>query len=219
MKTLTIGIAGGSGSGKTTLVRYLLQSFPNNIAVISYDDYYKAHDDMSYEERCRLNYDHPDAFDTELFCSHIDRLCRGEVVQCPVYDFTIHNRSGEFTVIRPKPVLLIDGILLLAQPEILRRLDIRIFLDGDADLRLIRRIRRDMRDRGRSLQSVVDQYTETVKPMYERYVEPSRKYADIVIPSGGKNKVVQELLCSRIREYLFSAQRRKSKNNHHTGGK
>ena len=201
-QSLTIGIAGGSGSGKTTLVRFLTQTFPQDITVISYDNYYRAHDELSYEERCKLNYDTPEAFDTELLCSHIEKLRVGEAIPCPVYDFTVHNRSDETVWIEPKPVLVIEGILLLAQPELYHQLDIRLFLDGDSDLRLIRRIRRDMRDRGRSLQSVIEQYTDTVKPMYERYVEPSRANADIIIPKGGKNRVAQELLSSRIREFL-----------------
>ena len=202
MKTLIIGIAGGSGSGKTTLTKRLSAEFPGELTVISHDSYYRAHDDMSYEERCLLNYDHPDAYETELLIAHLDALRRGERVECPVYDFRVHNRSAETRVIEPSRVILLEGILILADEALRERLDIRVFVDADADIRVLRRIKRDMRDRARSLESVSEQYQKTVKLMHDLYVEPSKKEADIIIPKGGKNPVVLDLLTSRIREFL-----------------
>ena len=206
MKTLIIGIAGGSGSGKTTLTKRLSAEFPGELTVISHDSYYRAHDDMSYEERCLLNYDHPDAYETELLISHLDALRRGERVECPVYDFRVHNRSAETRVIEPSRVILLEGILILADEALRERLDIRVFVDADADIRVLRRIKRDMRDRARSLESVSEQYQKTVKLMHDLYVEPSKKEADIIIPKGGKNPVVLDLLTSRIREFLMETE-------------
>ena len=202
MKTLIIGIAGGSGSGKTTLTKRLAAEFPGELTVISHDSYYRAHDSMSYEERCLLNYDHPDAYETDLLIAHLDALRRGESVECPVYDFRVHNRAAETRVIRPSRVIVLEGILILADEALRDRLDIRVFVDADADIRVLRRIKRDMRDRARSLESVSEQYQKTVKLMHDLYVEPSKKEADIIIPKGGKNPVVLDLLTSRIREFL-----------------
>lgn len=202
MKTLMIGIAGGTGSGKTTLVRRLSAELGSSITVLSHDDYYKAHDELSYEQRCKLNYDHPGAFDTELLVSHLAALRRGESITAPTYDFTVHNRSSVTKTVQPNRILLLEGILILADPAICRELDIRIFVDTDADVRLLRRIKRDMRDRGRSLESITEQYLTTVKPMHEQFVEPSRKNADIVIPQGGKNSAALALLLGRAREFL-----------------
>lgn len=202
MKTLIIGIAGGSGSGKTTLTNRLAAEFPGRLTVVSHDSYYRAHDDMSYDERCKLNYDHPDAYETEMLISHLDALRRGESVECPVYDFRVHNRSAETRIIRPSRVVVLEGILILADPALRERLDIKVFVDADADIRVLRRIRRDMRDRARSLDSVSEQYQKTVKLMHDEFVEPSKKEADIIIPKGGKNPVVLGLLTSRIREFL-----------------
>ena len=202
MKSLIIGIAGGTGSGKTTLTKRLSAEFPDELTVISHDSYYRAHDDMSYEERCRLNYDHPDAYETEMLISHLDALRRGERVKCPVYDFRVHNRAAETRVIEPTRVILLEGILILADEALRERLDIRVFVDADADIRVLRRIKRDMRDRARSLESVSEQSQKTVKLMHDLYVEPSKKEADIIIPKGGKNPVVLDLLTSRIREFL-----------------
>lgn len=206
MRTLIIGIAGGSGSGKTTLTKRLAAEFPGELTVVSHDSYYRAHDDMDYEERCLLNYDHPDAYETELLISHLDALRRGETVECPVYDFRVHNRASETRVIQPSRVIVLEGILILADEALRERLDIRVFVDADADIRVLRRIKRDMRDRARSLESVSEQYQKTVKLMHDLYVEPSKKEADIIIPKGGKNPVVLGLLTSRIREFLLETE-------------
>ncbi len=178
METLTIGIAGGTGSGKTTITKKIIAEFGSDVSVIHHDSYYKAHDDMTYKERCKLNYDHPD------------------------YDYTIHNRSKETETIKPARVLLVEGILIYAEPELCRELDIKIYVDTDADVRILRRIVRDVKKRGRTLDSVIDQYLTTVKPMHEEFVEPSKRRADIIIPEGGRNTVALEMVLERIRGYL-----------------
>ena len=202
MDILTIGIAGGTGSGKTTITRRIIREFGDNVAILHHDSYYKAHNDMSYEERTQLNYDHPDAFDTDLMVDHIRALKRGETVRCPVYDFTVHNRSSRTTEVRPGRVLVVEGILIFADPQVCSELDIKLFVDTDADVRILRRIVRDVRDRGRSLESVVNQYLTTVKPMHEKYVEPSKRNADLIIPEGGKNAVAMDMVMERIRGFL-----------------
>lgn len=202
MDVLVIGIAGGSGSGKSTITDIIARKFGDEVTVIKHDNYYKAHDELTYEERCRINYDHPDAFDTPMLCEHLEKLRRGEEVVCPVYDFTVHNRSEETQVIKPSRVIVIDGILVLQDPRLRELMDIRIFVDTDADVRLLRRIKRDFTERARSLESVTEQYLNTVKPMHELYVEPSRKYADIIIPEGGQNIVALEMLSQRIKAHL-----------------
>ena len=169
---LVIGIAGGSGSGKTTLMNNIVSRFGDDITVLSHDSYYKRHDDMTYEERCRLNYDEPTALETELMTRHLDLLRHGQAIDCPVYDFTVHNRSDETTRIEPGKVIIVEGILIFENPELRDLMDIRIFVDTDADIRLCRRVKRDVNKRGRSLESVLQQYQQTVKPMYEKYVEP-----------------------------------------------
>lgn len=183
---LVIGIAGGTGSGKTTLMNNLISRFEGMVTVISHDNYYKRHDDMTYEERSQLNYDEPAAFDTSLMVYHLEELRRGHAIECPVYDFTIHNRSEQTIHIVPKKVIIVEGILIFENEELRNLMDIRIFVDTDADIRLCRRIKRDVNKRGRTLESVLKQYQDTVKPMHERYVEPSKKYANIVVPEGGK---------------------------------
>ena len=199
---LVIGIAGGTGSGKTTITRRILRQFPDSVSVLYHDNYYKAHNDQSYEERSKLNYDHPDAFDTERMITDLIRLKKGEDIRCPVYDFTVHNRSDRTMIIRSAPVIVVDGILILQNQELRHLMDLRIFVDTDADVRVLRRIVRDVRDRGRSLDSVVSQYLNTVKPMHERFVEPSRRWADIIIPEGGHNEAAMHLLSDRIRSHL-----------------
>ena len=199
---LVVGIAGGSGSGKTTLMKNLVQKFESEVAVVSHDNYYKRHDDMTYEERSQINYDEPAAFDTELMVRQLQQLRRGECVRCPVYDYTVHNRSEETVEICPKRVIIVEGILIFAD-EVLRELmDIRIFVDTDADVRLCRRIKRDVNKRGRTLESVLTQYQQTVKPMHEKYVEPSKKFAHLVVPEGGKNYVALDMIVDRIRRHL-----------------
>ena len=202
MKTLTIGIAGGTGSGKTTITKKIVSEFGRDVSVIHHDNYYKAHDDMPYEERCKLNYDHPNAFDTELLLTHLRTLKKGRAVSIPTYDYTVHNRAEKTIRIRPARVLVVEGILIFAEPELCREMDIRIYVDADADVRILRRIVRDVRDRGRSLESVIDQYLGTVKPMHEQFVEPSKRNADIIVPQGGHNAVAMDMVMDRIRGYL-----------------
>ena len=206
-KVLTIGVAGGTGSGKTTVTRRLQRIFGRDVSVLYHDDYYKRRDELSYEERTHINYDEPDAFDTDLLIGHLDALCRGEEIRCPVYDFTVHNRSDSTKVIESAPVIIVEGILILAEPELAERLDIKVYVDADADVRILRRIVRDVRDRGRSLESVINQYLSTVKPMHELYVEPSRKRADIIIPGGGHNEVALDMLSRQVRSHLQEVQR------------
>jgi len=202
MDTMTIGIAGGTGSGKTTITRKILSEFGGNVSVIYHDNYYRAHDEMPFAERSRLNYDHPNAFETELMLEHIRRLKNGESVQCPVYDYTVHNRSDKTVTVNPARVLIVEGILIFADRQLCDEMDIRIFVDTDADVRILRRITRDVRDRGRSLESVISQYLTTVKPMHEQFVEPSKRNADVIIPEGGHNTVAMDMVMERIRGYL-----------------
>ena len=199
---LVIGIAGGSGSGKTTLMNNIVSRFSEDITVLSHDSYYRRHDDMTYEERCQLNYDEPAALETELMVKHLDRLRNGEAIDCPVYDFTVHNRSDEVTRIEPSRVIIVEGILIFENEALRDLMDIRIFVDTDADIRLCRRVKRDVNKRGRSLESVLTQYQQTVKPMYEKYVEPSKKYAHILVPEGGKNTIAQEFIISLLEKHL-----------------
>ena len=199
---MAIGIAGGTGSGKTTITRLLSERFGKDVSVIYYDNYYKAHDDLTYDERAKINYDCPDAFDTELFLEDIAKLKRGEDVLCPVYDYTVHNRSNQTLLIKSAPVILLEGILLLSDERIRDLLDIKIFVDTDADVRILRRIMRDVKERKRSLESVVEQYLTTVKPMYEMYVEPSKRHANIIIPEGGHNMVAVNMLMERINAHI-----------------
>ena len=199
---LVIGIAGGTASGKTTLMKNLINEFGGQVTVLSHDNYYKRHDDMPYEERCMLNYDEPAAFDTSLMVYHLDQLRHGHSIECPVYDFTVHNRSDETIRLVPHKVLIVEGILIFENEELRNLMDIKIFVDTDADIRLCRRIKRDVNKRGRSLESVLTQYQQTVKPMHERYVEPSKKYADLVVPEGGKNLVALNMITGHIQHYL-----------------
>ena len=202
MSILVIGIAGGTGSGKTTLMKNIMARIGDDVTVLSHDNYYKRRDDLSYEERCKINYDEPGAFDTSLMVYHLDQLRHGYAIECPVYDFTVHNRSEETIHIMPRRVILVEGILIFENPELRELMDIKVFVDADADVRLCRRIKRDVNKRGRSLESVLTQYQQTVKPMHERYVEPSKKYADLVVPEGGKNLVALDMIMDRIQRHL-----------------
>lgn len=199
---LVIGIAGGSGSGKTTLTRKLVEKFGKDISVIKHDNYYKAHHEMSYEERTKLNYDHPDSLDTDRMIADIKALKEGKTVQCPLYDFTVHDRSKETETIHPSKVLIIEGILIFSDKRLCDEMDIKIFVDTDADVRILRRIIRDVKKRGRNLDSVVDQYLTTVKPMHEHFVEPSKRNADIIIPEGGKNVVALDMVTDRVNAHI-----------------
>lgn len=202
MDTMIIGIAGGTGSGKTTLTEKLKAEFGEDVSVLYHDNYYKSHSEMPYEERTRLNYDHPDAFETDLMIRDIQALRRGETVRCPVYDYTIHDRSGETVEVRPTKVIIIEGILIFENQALRDLMDIKIFVDADADVRILRRIMRDVKKRGRSLDSVVNQYLTTVKPMHQQFVEPSKRYADIVVLEGGHNLVALDMIIQRIRSHV-----------------
>ena len=199
---LFIGIAGGTGSGKTTLAEHVCRAFGDDIAIIAHDSYYLDQSEKSYEERCLMNYDHPDAFETELLCRHLDALSQGESIEVPIYDYTVHNRAKETLRVEPRRVVVLEGILILADERLRDRLDLKIFVDTDADERILRRIKRDTEARGRSLSSVIDQYLTTVKPMHEAFVEPNKRYADIIVPGGGSNPVALEMIFSHIRRYL-----------------
>lgn len=199
---LVIGIAGGSGSGKTTLTNQIAAQFLEQVTVIKHDNYYKAHDDMDYDERSRLNYDHPNAFDTELMIEHLKALKKGESIECPIYDYTIQNRSKDTITIVPNKVIIVEGILIFENRDLCDLMDIRIFVDTDADLRIIRRIQRDVMERARSLESVINQYIETVKPMHEQYVEPSKKNANVIVPEGGYNQAAMEMIRNHIKNHL-----------------
>lgn len=199
---LVIGIAGGTGSGKTTLTNQIVSCFHDHVTILKHDNYYKAHDDMTYEERSRLNYDHPNAFDTDLMIEHLKALKAGKAVQCPVYDYKIHNRSKDTITIVPEKVIIVEGILIFENKELCDMMDIRVFVDTDADIRIIRRIKRDVLERARSLESVINQYVDTVKPMHEQFVEPSKKNANIIVPEGGYNKAAMDMLQNQIRSHL-----------------
>ncbi len=198
-----IGIAGGSGSGKSTFAARLREQFPDSVALISCDNYYRAHDDISLEERRLLNYDAPESLEFDLMVTHLQALKRGEAVDCPVYDFTLHNRSDKVLHIDPKPVILVDGILILSDPALRETFDLRIYVETDADERILRRARRDMEVRGREIDDIMAQYLTTVKPMHEQYVEPSKKHADLIL-NGGLNPIALEVVESRVRDFLES---------------
>ena len=199
---LIIGIAGGSGSGKTTLTNQIASQFTEQVTIIKHDNYYKAHDDMDYDERSRLNYDHPNAFETDLMIKHLKALKQGESIECPVYDFTVHNRSKDTITIIPNKVIIVEGILIFENKELCDLMDLRIFVDTDADLRFIRRINRDVLERARSLESVINQYMDTVKPMHEQYVEPSKRNANIIVPENAYNQPAMEIIQNHIKSYI-----------------
>ena len=201
-KVIVIGIAGGTGSGKSTMIKKIKEEFGDDITMISHDFYYKRHLGLTYEERSQLNYDHPDAFDTDLMIEHIKELKEWKSIERPVYDFTIHNRVDETVVVKPAKVVIVEGILIFENKDLLDLFDIKVFIDTDADVRIIRRILRDVNERGRTLDSVVTQYLTTVKLMHEQFVEPSKKQADIIVPEGGFNVVALEMLNQRIYSLL-----------------
>lgn len=201
MKPLVMGIAGGTGSGKTTLTQAIVESFEGQVAVVYHDNYYKRNDGLTYEERELLNYDAPGAFDNELMTAQLDELISGQAIETPVYDYTVHNRSEETIPVQPRPIIIVEGILIFAEPEIRERCDIKIFVDTDADVRILRRMRRDVVERKRTIESVQNQYLATVKPMHELHVEPSKRFADIIIPEG-KNMVALDMLIHRIHRQL-----------------
>ena len=197
-----VGIAGGSASGKTTIIKKLRDIFQDDITLISHDYYYWPHDDLSLEERARLNYDHPQSFETAKLIEDLLELKQGHAVDVPIYDFTLHTRKKETLRIESKPVILVEGILILENAELRELFDLKVFVDTDADERLLRRIVRDTKERGRSLESVLNQYIMSVKPMHEEFVEPSKKYADVIIPRGGKNAPAVKMLVEYINTML-----------------
>ena len=196
-----IGIAGGSGSGKSTFAARLREQFPDSVALISGDNYYRAHDDISLEERRLLNYDAPESLEFDLMVTHLQALKRGEAVDCPVYDFALHNRSDKILRIDPRPVIIVDGILILSDPALRETFDLRIYVETDADERILRRARRDMEVRGRKIDDIMEQYLTTVKPMHETHVEPSKKHADLIL-NGGMNPVALEIVAGKVRDFL-----------------
>ncbi|WP_421082832.1 uridine kinase [Rothia nasimurium] len=201
MKPLIIGIAGGTGSGKTTLTNTLIERFDGKVGVIYHDNYYKRNDHLTYEERELLNYDAPEAFDNDLLVTQLKALIGGQTIETPVYDFSAHNRSDDTLIVEPQPIIILEGILIFVEPEIRDLCDIKIFVDTDADVRILRRLRRDVIERGRTIESVEAQYLTTVKPMHELHVEPSKKHADVIIPEG-VNLVALDMLFHRITGHL-----------------
>lgn len=197
MKPLIIGIAGGTGSGKTTLTNSLLKRFNGQVGVIYHDNYYKRNDHLTYDERTELNYDAPTAFDNDLLVTHLKALIAGQTIETPVYDFTDHNRSEETMIVQPQRIIILEGILIFVEEEIRELCDIKIFVDTDADVRILRRLRRDVIERGRSIESVESQYLATVKPMHELHVEPSKRHSDMIIPEGA-NLVALDMLFHRV---------------------
>lgn len=202
METLVIGFCGGTGSGKTTLANRIYKKFEDEAILINMDCYYKNHPEMTYDERTRINYDHPNAFDTDLLIADLKALKEGKTIRHPTYDFTRHMRADEWAVVEPKRLIIVEGILLFENKELADMLDIKVYVDTDADVRILRRILRDVKERGRSLDSVVTQYLTTVKPMHERFIEPSKRIADIIVPEGGYNQVCYDMLIGSISKRL-----------------
>jgi uridine kinase len=197
--SLVIGIAGGSGSGKTTVVRRIVESLGGEVTVLDHDRYYRDHPELRLEERASLNYDHPDSLETGLMVRHVEALKSGRAIDAPVYDFTLHARASATERFEPRKALIVEGILVFSDRRLRDLMDIKIFVDADDDIRFIRRLQRDLTERGRTMQSVVDQYLGTVKPMYLEFVEPTKRYADVIIPQGGHNAVAIDMVLTLIR--------------------
>ena len=202
LNPIIIGIAGGTGSGKSTLAENIQKEFNQKITMLSHDYYYKSNSDLPFEERKKLNYDHPDAFETDLMIDHLNKLKNGETIRRPSYSFVEHLREDKTYEVVPQKVIIVEGILLFENKTLRDMMDIKIFVDADADIRFIRRLLRDVKERGRTLESVVEQYCTTVKPMHEQFVEPSKKYADIIVPEGGYNQVALNMIVEKIRSLM-----------------
>ncbi|QOR45159.1 uridine kinase [Trueperella pecoris] len=201
-KPMVIGIAGGTGSGKTTLTRAIEAKFAPQAAVVFHDNYYRPHDELPLEERAKLNYDHPDAFDNDYMVEQLHQLINGQAIDCPTYDYSMHTRAKETVRIEPAPLILVEGIVLFVEQRLCDLFDVKIFVDTDADVRILRRVKRDVIERGRTVESVEAQYLATVKPMHELYVAPSKRQADIIVPEGGRNLVALDMLVHRISNEL-----------------
>jgi uridine kinase len=207
MHPVIIGVAGGTGSGKTTVARRILEHVgTGSIAYIPHDAYYRDLGHLSAEERRKVNFDHPDSLEISLLVAHLKQLRAGQPVEIPVYDFTQHTRTGETRRVEVAPIILVEGILIFADPELRELFDVRLFVDTDADIRLIRRLQRDVQERGRTFESVIEQYMRTVRPMHMEFVEPSKRYADVIIPEGGHNEVAIEMVAARVQKLLAQAQ-------------
>lgn len=209
MNSVTIGVAGGSGSGKTTVSMAILDRVgTEHIAYLEHDAYYKDICDLPYSPNQPINFDHPDSLETSLLIQHILQLKQGQSVAVPIYDFTTNSRTDRVRIVEPQPVILVEGILLFAEPELRKLFDVRIFVDTDPDIRFIRRLKRDISERGRTVESVIEQYLHSVRPMHLEFVEPSKRYADVIIPEGGKNLVAMEMVAARIRNMLENPEQR-----------
>jgi len=206
-KPVVIGVSGGTGSGKSTVAKAIFKSLPDeNILIIEQDAYYKDQSNLTYEERVKTNYDHPLAFDTALLIKHIENLCDYKSIEKPIYNFSIHNREETTVNVQPKAIIIIEGIMILEDARLRNLMDIKIFVDTDADVRIIRRITRDINERGRTLDSVIEQYLTTVKPAHEQFIEPTKKYADIIIPEGGYNKVAIDIMTTKVMSIIKEKQ-------------
>lgn len=202
-KPIIIGVSGGSGSGKTSVSRAIFNNFPNHsIMMLEHDSYYKDQSHLSFEERLKTNYDHPFAFDTDLLIEHLEKLLNYETIEKPVYDYVAHTRSTETVIQEPKEVIILEGILILEDKRLRDLMDIKIYVDTDDDIRIIRRIKRDMIERGRTLDSIIDQYLSVVKPMYHQFIEPTKRYADVIVPEGGENHVAIDLINTKVATYF-----------------
>jgi len=206
-RAVVVGITGGTGSGKSTVAKEIFKSLPEkNILIIQQDAYYKKQSHLSMEKRIKTNYDHPLAFDTELLIDHLNKLISFQPIEKPIYDFSIHDRKNETVRVEPREIIILEGIMLLEDSRLRNLLDIKIFVDTDPDVRILRRIKRDIRDRGRTLESVVKQYLSTVKPAHNQFIEPTKKYADIIIPEGGYNKVAIDIMAAKVRSVVSDAE-------------
>ncbi len=212
-RPIVIGVAGGTGSGKTTVSQAILSRVgPSRIAFLQHDSYYRDFAELSFEERLLVNFDHPDSLDSNLLAEHVEALCNGQTIEVPIYDFTRYARRPEVMHVQPRPVILVEGILIFAEAVLRQCMDVKIYVDADADLRFIRRLKRDIAERGRSIESVIEQYTKTVRPMHLEFVEPTKRYADIIIPRGGLNAIAIDMVIARV-EYLLAESEKLSMQN------